>query len=465
MKRLTNGRFTLVLTQRLPVSRTSLATDIISVSELNRLARQALEHELPLRWIAGEVSNLTRAASGHVYFSLKDENAQVRCVMFRSRAQLVPWQLANGQQIEARASASLYEPRGDFQLTVEAMRRAGLGRLYEAFARLKTALEAEGLFAAERKRALPLYPRQIGIISSPQAAALQDVLTSLRRRAPHVPLVLYPTPVQGEGAARQITHALTAAARDARCDVLLLVRGGGNIEDLWSFNEEIVARAIAASPIPVIAGVGHETDTTMADFVADLRAATPTAAAEIASAAWFSARAELDQATASLCDGIERYLQRCQQRLDELGHRLIHPQMRLTQHRERLQLLESRLRSGFSHQLQRGRVRLLRAQGRLAQNTPRMEPLKQRIGYVEQGLRRAATTYFSHHQQKLDSLAGALAHLNPAATVARGYAIVRDQQGAVVTSADQLSKGDEVSVQLAHGEAFARIEKTVIAPK
>ncbi len=441
-----------------------MAADIVSVSELNRLARQALERELPLLWVAGEVSNLTRASSGHVYFSLKDEVAQVRCVMFRSRAQVVPWQLANGQQVEARALASIYEPRGDFQLTVESMRRAGLGRLYEAFARLKATLEAEGLFAPERKRSLPSYPHTIGIVSSPQAAALQDVLASLRRRCPHVAIILYPTPVQGEGAGAQIARALTAAARDSRCDVLLLVRGGGSIEDLWAFNEEIVARAIAASPIPVVAGVGHETDTTMADFVADLRAATPTAAAEIASAHWFVARSELDDLRYHLHQGMERYLQRCQQKLDELGRRLIHPQMRLEQHRERLRLLESRLRGGFARQVQQGRLRFLHAQARLAQSAPRTVPLVQRLGFIEQRLRRAAVGYLNAQQQKVNSLAGALAHLNPEATVARGYAIVRDRHGSVVNRADALAKDDEVSLQLAHGSAFARIEKTVIEP-
>ena len=266
---------------------------LVSVSELNRLARQLLERELPLLWVAGEISNLVRASSGHVYFSLKDETAQIRCALFRNRAQLVPWQLANGQQVEARALVSIYEARGDYQLNVENLRRAGLGRLYEAYTRLRQKLDDEGLFAVDRKNPLPSLPRSIGVITSMQAAALRDVLTTLARRAPNVPVIIYPTPVQGEGVGEQIARTVATAARHGACDVLLLVRGGGSLEDLWAFNDEGLARAIATCPIPLIAGVGHETDTTIADQVADLRAPTPTAAAELASSGWFAAASEL----------------------------------------------------------------------------------------------------------------------------------------------------------------------------
>jgi exodeoxyribonuclease VII large subunit len=223
---------------------------IIPVSELNRRVRLALEAEFPLQWIAGEISNLTRAASGHVYFSLKDESAQARCVMFRSRAQAVPWRLENGQQVEARALVSLYEPRGDFQLGIESLRRAGLGRLFEAFARLKDRLEAEGMFANERKRPLPCFPLTIGVIASPQAAALRDVLAAIRRRAPHLGVVLYPSLVQGEGAGERIADAIAVAGKRKECDVLLVVRGGGSIEDLWAFNEECVSMEHTLPPLP-----------------------------------------------------------------------------------------------------------------------------------------------------------------------------------------------------------------------
>ena len=258
---------------------------VIPVSLLNRMARERLESAFPLCWVAGEISNLTYAASGHVYFTLKDAQAQARCVMYRNRAQLLGWRLANGQRIEARVLATLYEARGDFQLNVENARQAGTGNLYEEFLRRKARLEAEGLFSPENKRALPAFPRRIGLITSPQAAALRDVLTTLRRRAPQLSVVLYPTPVQGAGAAQQIVEALrTAGARD-ECDLLIVCRGGGNLEDLWEFNDETLARAIRACPLPVISGVGHETDFTLADFAADCRAPTPTAAAELAAPA------------------------------------------------------------------------------------------------------------------------------------------------------------------------------------
>jgi exodeoxyribonuclease VII large subunit len=267
--------------------------EILSVSALNRLARQALEQRFPLLWVSGEISNLRRPASGHVYFALKDENAQVDCVMFRNRSQLVPFRLQDGLRVEARALVTLYEARGGFQLGIETLRQAGIGALFEAFARLREKLEKEGLFAAERRLPLPRFPRRIGIVTSLQAAALRDVLAALERRARHLPVAIYPTLVQGEGAAAGIADAIRTAAERGECDLLIVARGGGSIEDLWAFNEEIVARAIDACPIPIVSGIGHETDTTIADLVADCRAATPTAAAELASAGWFEAQAEL----------------------------------------------------------------------------------------------------------------------------------------------------------------------------
>jgi exodeoxyribonuclease VII large subunit len=247
---------------------------VIGVAELNRLAKELIERQLPLMWVAGEISNFMRAASGHCYFSLKDAQAQVRCVMFRHKAQLHDWKPENGMQIEVRATPSFYEARGEFQLNVEAMRRAGLGALYAAFEQLKARLSAEGLFAEERKQVLPRFPRAIGIVTSPHAAALRDVLTTLKRRMPAIPVIIYPTPVQGEGAAAKIAAALATADARAECDVLILCRGGGSIEDLWAFNEDVVARAIDACNLPVICGVGHETDFTIADFVADVRASS-----------------------------------------------------------------------------------------------------------------------------------------------------------------------------------------------
>ncbi|HYF60939.1 MAG TPA: exodeoxyribonuclease VII large subunit, partial [Burkholderiaceae bacterium] len=257
------------------------AREIVTVGQLNRAVAGLLERSFPLLWVAGEISNLTRAASGHWYFSLKDAQASVRTVMFRGRNQYVDFAPANGDRVEVRAQVGLYEARGEFQLNVETMRRAGAGDLFQQFLRLKARLQEEGLFDESRKRVPPDSPRVVGVVTSPQAAALRDVLTTLARRAPQVPVILYPASVQGVQAPAELVRALQAAARRAECDVLLLVRGGGAIEDLWAFNDEALARAVAASPIPVICGVGHETDFTIADFVADLRAPTPSAAAEL----------------------------------------------------------------------------------------------------------------------------------------------------------------------------------------
>ncbi len=433
---------------------------VVTIGELNRLARQSLEREFPLLWVAGEVSNLTRATSGHIYFSLKDAAAQARCVMFRTRAQSVPWRLENGQQVEARALVSLYEPRGDFQLNVETLRRAGLGRLFEAFARLKERLEAEGLFAIERKRPLPRFPHRIGIIASPRAAALRDVLAALKRRAAHLSVILYPTLVQGDRAAAEIAGAITLANRRSECDLLLLVRGGGSIEDLWAFNEEIVARAIVGSSLPLISGVGHETDTTIADCVADLRAATPTAAAELASQGWHAATGELASLGTTLGRTMQYRIDREQQRLDRLSLRLIDPAAQLAQTRSRLALLASRLDASLANGLRRHRNRLNRAALGLAHTVPRTEKRGGHIRLLGQRLAAAGRARQQTRQGALDSLAAALAHLNPEATLARGFSIVRDAGGHLVTDAASLVKGQTVSLHLARGEARAGILAT-----
>jgi exodeoxyribonuclease VII large subunit len=433
---------------------------VITVSELNRLARQSLEREFPLLWVAGEISNLTRAASGHVYFSLKDESAQARGVMFRSRAQSIPWKLENGQQVEARVLVSLYEPRGDFQLNVETVRRAGLGRLFEAFARLKVELEREGLFDAERKRPLPRFPRRIGIISSPRAAALRDVLAALKRRAPQLEALLYPTLVQGDSAAGDIARAIAAAGARNECDLLLVVRGGGSIEDLWAFNGEAVARAIVACPIPVISGVGHETDTTLADLVADLRAATPTAAAEHATQGWFQAAAEIADIDAALSRAIQYRIACEQQGLDHLSLRLVNPATRLARASDRLALLGSRLASSLAQSLRKHRDRLNRSALGLGRTSPRTDRHR---GHIELLKQRLSTTIRDQHQKRLgalDKLATALTHLNPEATLARGFSIIRDADGKLITDAASLHSGQTVSLYLAHGGAHASILTT-----
>jgi exodeoxyribonuclease VII large subunit len=408
-------------------------TEILSVSELNRLARRMLEQEFPLCWIGGEVSNLTRAASGHVYFSLKDDLAQVRCAMFRSRAQLLPWRLENGQQVELRALVTLYEARGEFQLNVEEMRRAGIGKLYEAFVRLREQLSREGLFAPERKRPLPRYPRRVGIVTSPQAAALRDVIAAFARRAPHVELILYPTPVQGAEAPAAIVTALAAARARNECDVLLVVRGGGSIEDLQAFNDEAVARELAVAPAPTIAGIGHETDTTIVDYAADHRAATPTAAAELASAGWFDAAAELRDLDRGLRRNLRERIEARMQAVDRLALRLAHPAARLAAVRQRLDLLARRLQAAMRQRL----------------------AMRPGLDRLEHRLRQTMAGRLADGRHRLARCHGALAALSPQATLERGYAIARTADGAIVRDAGRLNAGECLHLRFAAGSADA----------
>ncbi|HEX8989171.1 MAG TPA: exodeoxyribonuclease VII large subunit [Rhodocyclaceae bacterium] len=438
-----------------------MATTILTVSELNRLARSAIEQRLPLLWVTGEVSNLTRAPSGHFYFSLKDNAAQVRCVMFRSRAQVLPWRLENGQQVEAQVLASLYEPRGEFQLGVETLRRAGVGKLYEAFVRLRDKLEAEGLFDPSRKRALPRFPRSVGVVTSPKAAALHDVLVALARRARHVPVIVYPTLVQGEAAPAQIVEAIAAAGRRAECDVLLVARGGGSIEDLWAFNSEAVARAIRACPIPVVAGVGHETDVTIADMAADLRAATPTAAAELASAGWHAASEEIAALDVGLRDAMRRALEKRMQAIDLLAHRLIHPADRLAHARQRLSLAGARLAARAGDSLHRGAAALAALRLRLLRSRPSTDLASRRVDRADRRMRQAAQLRIGERRARLDALRAGLAALSPQATLARGYSIVRGPDGSVVRNAASLHRDDNVSIRFASGTGEAVVIKVI----
>ncbi len=417
---------------------TELKNRIFSVRELNLAAKQLLENGLPLLWVRGEISNFVCAASGHWYFSLKDEQAQVRCVMFRHKSQYLDWQPKNGMQVEVLALPTLYEARGDFQLTLEQIRPAGLGVLYEAFERLKQKLEGEKLFDAARKRPLPFFPAQIGIITSPQAAALRDVLTTLAKRMPSVPVLLYPTPVQGEGAAQKIAQAIKLANERAECEVLLLCRGGGSIEDLWAFNEEVVARAIAASRIPVVSGVGHETDFTIADFVADQRAATPTAAAQLAVPERQELLLRLQQLAQRLARGSQRQIERVMQQLDYLHRRLLHPAQRIQQQAQHLLHLQQRLH---------------RARPDTAQPAVRQIELLRR-------LRGAMQHTLESHDIRLRNLQQHLSHLDPQQVLARGYSMVRDEHGAIVADSDAVSLGACLDITFARGWARAEVKGT-----
>lgn len=435
---------------------------VLSVSSLNRLVRDCLESAFPLTWIGGEISNLTYATSGHVYFSLKDSAAQVRCVMWRNRAQLLGWRLENGQKIEARALVSFYEPRGEFQLNVETIRRAGQGDLFERFLRLKAQLEAEGLFAAEAKRPLPEFPRQVAIVSSLQAAALRDVLTTLHRRAPHLRLSIFPTPVQGDGAASRIAEALGQASASG-CDAIILCRGGGSIEDLWSFNEACVARAIRASAIPVVAGIGHETDFTIADFAADLRAPTPTAAAELVSPDRDSLADRLDRLHEQMQRRSERALADRLQRLDWLGSRLIHPIERLRQREQAVGALGQQLQRALQGKRDRAQLLANALRQRHMAARPRLDRLASRLEHAAYRLGKEAAGQISAGHGKLNALAGSLKQLDPHAVLQRGYALVIGPDGRAVRDAAALRPGDDLAVSFHRGAAMATVRQ-VVAP-
>lgn len=440
------------------------SNNVLSVSSLNRLVRDCLESAFPLTWVSGEISNLTYAASGHVYFSLKDSSAQVRCVMWRNRAQSLGWRLENGQKIEARALVSFYEPRGEFQLNIEAIRRAGQGDLFERFLKLKAQLEAEGLFAPEAKRPLPTFPRHVAIVSSLQAAALRDVLTTLHRRAPHLRLSIFPTLVQGEGAGARIAEALTQAG-SSDCDAILLCRGGGSIEDLWSFNEECVARAIRASAIPVISGVGHETDFTIADFAADLRAPTPTAAAELVSPDRSHLLTQLDRLHEHLQRRTERALADQQQRVDWLGDRLIHPAERLRQRQQEVATLGMQLRRALRGGIDYSQLRTKALQQRQAAARPRLDRLESRLDHAGYRLNHEAARQISAYSGKLNGLGSSLKQLDPLAVLQRGYALVIGPDGRAVRNAAELNPGDNLALNFRHGSAMATVSQVVVPPE
>jgi exodeoxyribonuclease VII large subunit len=393
------------------------ARPILTVTELLRSVRDTLERRFPLLWVRGELSNLSRAPSGHLYFTLKDRGAQVDCVMFRSRAALLEAPLRDGMQVEANALVSLYEPRGRFQLTVESLRPAGLGPLYERFLKLKEKLEREGLFDPAAKKPLPPYPRAIAVVTSLAAAALKDVLTTLERRNRAVPVIVYPAPVQGEGAADRLATMIARANRRAECEVLLLVRGGGSIEDLWQFNEERLARAIRASRIPVVVGVGHESDFTIADFAADRRAPTPTAAAELATPSRDEMLGRVAECTRCLSREMRRRLQYAMQALDGAARRLVHPAERLRNCLQTLAHLRTRLAFAFGHRVHRASARL-------------------------------------------DRLQASLAGLDPAAVLRRGYSITVNSDGVVLREAAQVRAEDEITTRLAHGSVKSVVKKT-----
>ncbi|QWD98785.1 exodeoxyribonuclease VII large subunit [Polynucleobacter sp. MG-5-Ahmo-C2] len=390
-----------------------ISREILSVGDLNRAIAASLEDRFDTVWVCGEISNFKAYDSGHWYFSLKDEEGQIRCVMFRGRNGQVGFMPQSGDLVEVSASLGMYVPRGDIQLTIQTLRRAGMGGLYEAFLKLKAKLAKEGLFDEERKREIPTHPRSIGIITSPQAAALKDVLSTLARRAPHIPIVIYPSLVQGPDAPAGIIAALKAAEKENTVDIILLVRGGGSIEDLWAFNDEQLAYAIASSNIPVVSGVGHETDFTIADFVADLRAPTPTGAAELAAPRKDQLLQELDTMKQALLQRVNQRIEREAQTLDQLALRLSHALPNPDRMREQIMSWQLRLNQAWS---------------------VRIENMKRNQ---------------SHYQSQLEIL-------NPQRTLERGYAVIlsknKDQLHAV-RNPRELNTEQGFQVRLAEGKA------------
>lgn len=438
--------------------------EIISVTQLNRRARQLLETQFALLWVEGELSNVSVPSSGHWYFTLKDSGAQVRCAMFRNRNMQVRFKPQQGMQVVIRARVSLYEERGDYQIIAEHMEEAGTGALQRQFEALKNKLMQEGLFADARKKSLPKMPQHIAVITSPTGAAVRDILHVLDRRFASIPVTIIPVAVQGKEAAPQIVNALDMANRSKLFDVIILGRGGGSLEDLWAFNEEIVARAIAASQIPVISAVGHETDVTIADFVADLRAPTPSAAAEMAvpdSDEWLD---KIIGYEVLLEEAMQRKLEFLQQKLHWLQSRLRHPKARIEQANQRLDHLEMRLQQVMLQKIQRYKHQLQSLQLRKAPWHPRvqLQKLQQRLQNANQRLQPLPKQILFKKNQQFQSAVRLLNTLNPLKTLDRGYALVTLQDGKTpVTSSKQIQSGSQLTTRVAEGEFTCEVTKII----
>lgn len=441
----------------------SIRRDIITVTQLNRETSQLLAEHFLSVLVEGEISNATQPSSGHLYFSLKDANAQVRCAMFRTQLRRLEFKPENGKQVVVRAQVSLYEPRGDYQLIVEHIEEAGDGVLRRAFDALKLKLSEQGLFDAAHKQPLPTLPRAIGVITSPSGAAIRDILTVLRRRFAAIPVIVYPVAVQGDNAKIEIAGAIATANRLKQCDVIIVGRGGGSLEDLWAFNEELVARAIYDSEIPIISAVGHETDFTIADFVADLRAATPSAAAEHVSPdqqQWLSRFIYLES---RLQQQLQRKLNQKQQTLDWLSQRLQqqHPGQKLARNAQRMEELEARLTLGIHTKIRHMTASIEAKSAKLWQHNPAViiNSHKQRQDYLSKRLAFAATHKLEQLKQRLLNSSQTLHAVSPLATLNRGYAMaIRPSSGEIIRSTEQLKLGDIVQTRLAQGRFTSQIK-------
>lgn len=448
-----------------PAQRLGFDREVLTVSQLNQRARLLLEDVFPQIWVEGELSNIAKPASGHVYFTLKDRNAQVRCAIFRQQASRVRELLRDGLLVRVRGRVSLYEGRGDYQMILDSLEAAGDGALRLAFEALKTALQAEGLFAQERKRALPKYPQRIGVITSPSGAVLHDIVSVFSRRAPHVQLTLIPTAVQGREATAQIVQALKRAD-NAHYDAIILARGGGSLEDLWCFNEEAVARAIADCETPIVSAIGHETDVSMSDFVADVRAPTPSAAAELLAPDRQELLTRLHAYERQLKLRIEERLQRQRTQLQHLRQRLRHPRERLQQHSQRLDDLNMRLQRAISATLQQQQQRHAHTQARLYVQHPSESLVthQQHLKRLQQRLVRASQQNLQQAQHGLHSLLQTLHVVSPLATLERGYSILSgDDQQHIIRSVHAVEPAQTLKARLADGYLTVRVED--ITPK
>jgi len=436
---------------------------VYSPSELNQEVRLHLESGFSRVLIEGEISNLSRPASGHLYFSLKDESAQIRCAMFHSAAMRCSLQPQNGKKVLARGRVSLYEPRGEYQLIVDGLRDAGEGRLQQMFELLKRKLEAEGLFSPERKKQLPRYPFRIGVITSPSGAAIRDILQVLERRWPIARVRIYPVPVQGSEAPREIRAALSSAGREGWAELLILARGGGSLEDLQAFNEESVARTVAACAIPVISAVGHETDFSICDFVADLRAPTPSAAAELATPDREQLYTSINRFGRMLEQRMREHLQRNMQGLDYLAHRLLQrdPAFILREQRQRLARLEQALRRTTKRRLKEIRLQSSALSSRLWLQHPArlLEQYQQLVMSCSSSCKRSVEQHLENTRNRLRMLARTLHAVSPLATIGRGYAVLSSfASGAIVTAAKQVGRGDQLNAQMADGRIYCTVD-------
>jgi exodeoxyribonuclease VII large subunit len=436
--------------------------NVYTVSRLNREVRLLIERGLGVVWVEGELSNLSVPSSGHWYFSMKDRDAQLRCAMFRQRNTGVGFTPKAGQQILARGRVSVYEPRGDYQFIVEHLEEAGVGALKREFERLKAKLAAEGLFAVERKRSLPRFPRRIGVITSPTGAAVRDILHILARRFPPAAVLIYPTAVQGTAAIPAIVEALELASARAECDVLIIARGGGSLEDLWAFNDESVARAIRASAIPIVSGIGHEIDFTIADFVADARAPTPSGAAELVAPDRNACLEALGRTLERLSACMRRELRSVASRFEgaTLRLKLVHPGVRLVQQEQRLDDLEQRLIGAMRAALHSDRTRISEMFTRLVHQSPEHSLREYLLRYstLASRLRHALKECMSRAENRLGLAVRTLNTVSPLATLGRGFALVkRSADGALITNADSVEVGDEIEAQLAHGTLKAQV--------